>query len=213
MSAEALPKKRRIRAGHRSSATRLLTRIDAALAATPTDSDQLSQLKFCLKEKLETLKLLDAEIVELTPEEELVEEIEQTDEYKENVYCALTRIDKALRVSSTTATAVDPPPPPATTRHTSPPAHKVRLPKLTLPHFSGDAMKWPTFWDSYESAVHNSPDLSDVDKFNYLRSLLEWTAYEAIAGLTLSTANYREAIDILKKRYGVIPCQINNFSA
>ena len=34
-------------------------------------------------------------------------------------------------------------------------------------------------------------DLSDSDKFNYLRSLLERSAYEAIASLTLSAANYR----------------------
>ena len=39
-----------------------------------------------------------------------------------------------------------------------------------------------------------------MDKFNYLRSLLERTAYEAIAGLTLSAANYHEAVAILKKR-------------
>ena len=44
--------------------------------------------------------------------------------------------------------------------------------------------------------------LTDVDKFNYLRSLLERTAYEAISGLTLSSANYQEAIDILQKRFG-----------
>ena len=41
-----------------------------------------------------------------------------------------------------------------------------------------------------------------MDKFNYLRSLLERTAYDAIAGLTLSSANYREAIEILQKRFG-----------
>lgn len=78
----------------------------------------------------------------------------------------------------------------------------MKLPKLSLRHFNGDAMKWTTFWDSYESAVHSSRELSDVDKFNYLRSLLEQTAYDAIAGLTLSTANYHEAIDLLKKRFG-----------
>ena len=44
--------------------------------------------------------------------------------------------------------------------------------------------------------------MNDVDKFNYLRSLLERTAYEAISGLTLSSANYREAIDVLHKRFG-----------
>lgn len=57
-------------------------------------------------------------------------------------------------------------------------------------------------WDCYESAVHLNDTLSDVDKFNYLRSLLEKSAYDAIAGLTLSASNYREAVEILRKRFG-----------
>ena len=35
-----------------------------------------------------------------------------------------------------------------------------------------------------------------MDKFNYLRSLLKKTAYEAISGLTLASANYQDAIEI-----------------
>lgn len=50
--------------------------------------------------------------------------------------------------------------------------------------------------------MHLNSTLSDVDKFNYLRSLLEKLAYDAIAGLGLSSANYGEAIEILKKRFG-----------
>ncbi len=53
-----------------------------------------------------------------------------------------------------------------------------------------------------ESVIHSNEQLSDVDKFNYLRTLLERTAYDSIAGLTLSSTNYREAIEILKKRFG-----------
>ena len=45
-----------------------------------------------------------------------------------------------------------------------------------------------------------------MDKFNYLRSLLEHTAREAISGLSLTSANYDEAISILilkkKKSFG-----------
>ena len=62
---------------------------------------------------------------------------------------------------------------------------KVKLPKLTLRKFSGDPTAWTPFWDSYESAIHRNPDLSDIDKFNYLQSLVEHSAAEAIAGLTL----------------------------
>lgn len=79
---------------------------------------------------------------------------------------------------------------------------KVRLPKLTLEKFNGDITSWTSFWDSFESAIHLNEDLTDIDKFNYLRSLMEHSALEAITGLTLSSANYAEAISILKKRFG-----------
>ena len=62
--------------------------------------------------------------------------------------------------------------------------------------------KWTPFWDSYKAAIHEDSELSDIDKFTYLRSLLEHTASEAISGLTLTTANYAEAVDILTKRFG-----------
>jgi hypothetical protein len=102
-TSEALPRKKKIHAGHRASETRLLNQIDAILGDTHPDSDRLALLKLSLKEKLETLKLLVSEIVELTPEEGLVKEIEQADEYKENVYRALTGIDKFHAATSAPA--------------------------------------------------------------------------------------------------------------
>ena len=54
-------------------------------------------MKFTLEEKLDTLKLLDSEIVELTDKDVLATEIEQADHYKSDVYTALVRIDKALK--------------------------------------------------------------------------------------------------------------------
>ena len=71
----------------------------------------------------------------------------------------------------------------------------MRLPKLELRRFDGELTEWTAFWDSYESAIHNSTDLSAIDKFTYLRSLLEGPAATAIAGLTLSSPNYAEAIN------------------
>ena len=125
---------------------------------------------------------------------------EQAVGYKENVYRALIMTDNVLK-------PIPSPPTPVADMHapTASPApprgNKVKLPKLSLPHFSGNVTKWTTFWDSFESAVHNNDDLTDVDKFNYLRSFLECTAYEAIYGLTLSSANYQEAIDVLHKQF------------
>ena len=94
-------------------------------------------------------------------------------------------------------TEPDPPTPPAASH-----GAKVRLPKISLPRFRGDPVKWTPFWDAYKSAIHLNPDLSEIDKFNYLRSLLDHTALDAITGLALSTANYQQAIEILEKRFG-----------
>ena len=51
------------------------------------------------------------------------------------------------------------------TTHTGTAASQVKLPKLALQPFSGDITNWTTFWDSYESAIHKNPTLSDIDKF------------------------------------------------
>ena len=78
----------------------------------------------------------------------------------------------------------------------------VKLPKLDMHTFSGDKMKWSEFWDAFESAVHNTKKMSNVEKFNYLRNKVSGEARSAIQGLNLSNENYEVAIGILKERFG-----------
>ena len=78
----------------------------------------------------------------------------------------------------------------------------MKLPKLMPKKLNDDLTKWETFWSSFESTIHLNTTLSGVDKFNYLSSLLEGPALAAVAGLKITTANYTEAIDTLKRRFG-----------
>ena len=71
-----------------------------------------------------------------------------------------------------------------------------------MPPFEGDITQWIPFWDLYESAILQNSTFTEIDKLNYLRSLLKGTSCEAISGLMLTAANYGEAIMILKKRLG-----------
>ena len=48
-----------------------------------------------------------------------------------------------------------------------------RLPKISLPGFSGDILHWQSFWDSYESTIHSNVNLTDVQKFTYLNPSLK----------------------------------------
>ena len=79
---------------------------------------------------------------------------------------------------------------------------RVKLPKLTIKKFNGDLTKWVTFWDSFKSAIHSNPTLSSVDKFSYLHSLLDSTTSDVIGALTLTSANYEEAMATLRRRFG-----------
>ena len=77
-----------------------------------------------------------------------------------------------------------------------------RLPKLTLPIFSGDPLTWQTFWDSFNAAIHANPSLSGVQKFNYLKAQLQGDAARTIAGLPLTEVNYQHSIALLEERFG-----------
>ena len=78
---------------------------------------------------------------------------------------------------------------------------KAKLPKLTLPKFDGCPTSWAPFWGCFASAVHENSHLDNIEKFQYLKSLLEKTAAETISGLPLTSSNYLEAIELLKARY------------
>ena len=79
---------------------------------------------------------------------------------------------------------------------------RSKLPKLILPKFKGDVTSYRSFWEIFESTVHNNMQLTIIDKFNYLVSLLEGSALRSIKGLTITEENYQAALDILQERFG-----------
>ncbi|XP_066923466.1 uncharacterized protein [Clytia hemisphaerica] len=78
----------------------------------------------------------------------------------------------------------------------------IRLPKLSLKPYDGDPLKWKTFFDTFDCAVHQRDDMTNVEKMTYLTSLLEGEAESCIQGITLSNENYDIALKMLKERFG-----------
>ena len=68
--------------------------------------------------------------------------------------------------------------------------------------FAGESTNWQTFIDSYQIAINSSSNLSNIEKFNYLRCYIEGDTLHKIAGFTLNNKNYNKALDLLKNRYG-----------
>ncbi len=83
-----------------------------------------------------------------------------------------------------------------------PPQNICRLPKLSLPIFSGNPLEWQSFWDSFDTAVHRNPTLTGIQRFNYLKAQLMGEALQTIAGFPLTNNNYDQAVNLLKDRFG-----------
>jgi len=75
-----------------------------------------------------------------------------------------------------------------------------RLPKLSLPMFSGNSLEWLTFWDSFRAVIHLNPSLV-VSSVQKLKAQLQGEAAKAIEGF-LRDCNYLHAIAILQDRFG-----------
>ena len=126
---EALVKKKRIREGHKASATKVMDKIDDILGAGSPDTSTLSLMKLTLQEKLRLLKFR-TQIVELIDDEAAVTtEIEQTKGYRETIHSWLLKIEKALgKIMAPPTAAATTPSTPAIMPTTS----RVKLPKLKL---------------------------------------------------------------------------------
>ena len=88
---------------------------------------------------------------------------------------------------------------------------KVCLTKLVIGKFDGDVINWSSFWDQLSSAIHENDSLNKINKFTYWKSFLCDSAKLTISGLSLSSENYKEAIDLLKQRYGNTQVLVNAF--
>ena len=78
--------------------------------------------------------------------------------------------------------------------------YDAQLPLMTI---SGDVLKWQTFYESFTTAIHNKPNISNVQKFNYLVGYLEGQAKRTVEGFTITKGNfYQKALDLLCERFG-----------
>lgn len=77
----------------------------------------------------------------------------------------------------------------------------VKLPQISIPHFSGLYSEWTSFEDLFLSLIDKNPRLDDVQKMHYLKSLLTGEAEQLVRHIPITAANYRECWSQLKSRY------------
>ncbi|KAK8765528.1 hypothetical protein V5799_031863 [Amblyomma americanum] len=195
---DVLKKKRK---AIRSQATRLTKETDDILAAeeAPTN-EKVSVLLERLRLVKQQLNDVDAAIEPNVKDDEAEAEFEQVIEYGDKIATCICRLnlkkeqteqaskDKEIRFQATVGSASA--------------AQRIKLPKLELTKFDGKRKNWQPFWEQFEVAVHKNTELSNINRLNYLKTLLTGEAMTAIAGLQASGDCYSDAVDILRHRFG-----------
>ncbi|CAK1603670.1 unnamed protein product [Parnassius mnemosyne] len=77
----------------------------------------------------------------------------------------------------------------------------TKLPRITIPIFSGDYTEWQSFHDLFLALIHKNDTLEDVQKLHYLKSNLKGDAEVLLRQFAITGENYAEAWSALKRRY------------
>ncbi|KAK3726367.1 hypothetical protein QZH41_006069 [Actinostola sp. cb2023] len=75
------------------------------------------------------------------------------------------------------------------------------MPRLKLPHFSGDPLEWPQFIALFKCLVHDQP-LTDTQRMTHLQSALTGDAKKAIGGMLNHGHLYKAALTELEAQFG-----------
>ena len=193
-----LGKKKRIRGGYRAHCTKIINEAKDILKSDVVTILKIEHLAVSLKDKLNILQRIDDEILNLMDANDVEEEVLTCEDLRSEVQEIVIELESKrdeLKLKSNKHEVSSNSEGPSSRVGTSSSENAAKLPKLQLPKYQGDPRKWQEFWDAFE-VVHKSSSLAPVDKFRHLKSLLDGPAALAIAGIQLTGANYKEAIDI-----------------
>jgi hypothetical protein len=66
----------------------------------------------------------------------------------------------------------------------------LKLHPIKLPSFNGEYEHWITFSNMFKAIVHCNEQLTDIQKYHYLKSALTGEAERLISNIPMTTSNY-----------------------
>ncbi|KAM7303336.1 uncharacterized protein ISCGN_013297, partial [Ixodes scapularis] len=184
----------------RTQTTRLMNECNERLnqQLTPEDANVLHDRLTGLKVELNDV---NNEIEPLVPDQDSETEFTQVFEYNDRITACLSRLAHRGRTGFPNQQS-----PPITDKNDNPTGAttriRVKLPKLELMKFNGSVSQWQEFWEQFNQVVHYNNELTEVDKFNYLKTAVTGDAAAAIAGLPSTERCYEDAVTLFESRFG-----------
>ena len=161
-------------------------------------SGPLETLVKTIEIKVQVVKVLDNELIDLIEEEHIDEDVEVATQFEMKVSKLISAVKRFLRKHDTDYEKSE-----LSFRSSSSRVRTgVKLPKIVFKKFNGEPINWQQFSDTFDATVHKNETLSDIEKFTYLKGYVEGPAAKRIEGIMLTNENYKEARELLIERYG-----------
>jgi len=157
--------------------------------------NHLESVRDTVKEKFEIIKDLNGKIAdEVEDDEDYAKIIDENMEFEVTFNSKLNLVKKFLEKKAA---------PPTVTQAAQPRASiDVKLPKLNIKKFSGNANDYQPFIESFTESVDKNKSIPNVQKLNYLMGFLTGEAENLLKGFRLTGDNYQKALTLLKERFG-----------
>ncbi|KAI3384411.1 hypothetical protein SNEBB_007069 [Seison nebaliae] len=184
-----------------------------ALAIKEEQSANVRRYMTLAKEAMDKAKECQSNFISEIDEEELLKEIEEdetlTEKWADELYNATEYLENEKRMNESSVDLNEPIADVMVRSEESKRTNEgnvksqleARLPLLSLPEFSGDAAEWPSFWERFNSSIHES-NLPKSVKVQYFTQSMKGIAAEEVKGVPAIAENYDTIIDTIKRRYG-----------
>lgn len=176
-----------------------LTRFSTYINGFKSDEILPSQTQVDLKLRLQGATSLYAEFNELQTkieesvlEVDLDEQLNQRDSFEDCYYSTLARAESMIKKEEVTS---------ACSKRCHSHNDTIKLPTISVPTFDGSCDRWLEFRDTFQSLVHESTQISSIQKFHYLKSSLKGSAALVIDSVEFSADNYSVAWELLLNRF------------
>ncbi|XP_036340110.1 uncharacterized protein LOC118749413 [Rhagoletis pomonella] len=185
----------RIKVRHRELVLQRLESSRASLAELNTMTESMLKVKLeILQRYLDSFEAIQSQLEEL-------DESELEGTHRAKFEAAYLVLKSAIMERLAHLRAIEPDTLSSTRIVSSSTQSRFHLPKLQLPKFSGHHADWLDFYDMFSVLVHTNNELSDIEKFQYLRSCLTDSAARLVQALEVTAVNYRKAVELLSARY------------
>ena len=116
--------------------------------------------------------------------------------------CTGSLMDIQSKVAAATRTPTIPTSYPVPISTSYRPAIFNELPKIKVPTFNGDVLKWSSFWSTFSPTVHERKDLNPCQKLNYLKQAITDPSLQLLLNTPVETEDtYPELVEELKARF------------